>query len=113
MSDPYKAHDVLWISFDPMFGEVAVLNEVATEYPGRWALRYRLDATQEPGVNVTSDRDRAVAVAERERIIAILCEKQSRMGYPDGNDLEHSYRRLFADGFRAATNVIRDEGEGT
>lgn len=44
--EPYAdhAHDVLWISFDPVFGKRAVLNEVYTEDPGKWALRYRLDA---------------------------------------------------------------------
>jgi hypothetical protein len=42
---PYAdhAHDVLWISFDPMFGSRAVLNEVYTKDPGKWALKYRLD----------------------------------------------------------------------
>lgn len=39
----FAPHETLWISFDPMFGKRAVLNEVYTEDPGKWALKYRLE----------------------------------------------------------------------
>lgn len=115
----YKAYDVLWIAFDPAIGKRALLNEVYTERPDDWALRYRLDDTQEPGVVVTSDRDSAIAAAarreERARIVArlneIACEqaKLSAEFRLKGDDEDASMRAFSAGALSGFADLIESE----